>query len=853
MRRRGLTAVLALLLCVCVLSACGSSGEENRPGGFTIGGRKDQQPPDEASFSAGEKQEGTATAAVMVYIVGSNLESGGGAASADIVEMVNSGFDFEHNRLLIITGGSKAWNRSTGISAEEMAIYEVSKRGLNRVSVSPPASMGKPETLTAFLDYCYTNYPAESYGLVLWDHGNGPMAGYGQDELYMDSLSLAELVQALDDSPFGKENKLAFLGFDACLMSSAEVAWSLRDYAQYMIASEEVIPGNGWDYRFLGSLNGAPLDGAQVGRTVVDSYAAYYEERLSGESMLERLTLSCTDLSRAETMEEALDGLFSVMTADLAAGKYSEIARIRQDALPFAKYTTNSDYDLIDLGDLADSLRAEHPEEAAALRRAVDEMVCYAWSPLERAHGLTLYYPFENKKYYSAQWGELYPSFGFAPAYTEFMARFGEEWLGGGSEAWRSGGLPPVEQEEETDEYYIQLSEEQAADYLDGCYYLLREIGEGHYTLCGLRRDLVLDGQNRLHARFGGYSVYVFNNLGESFATLYYDFSETGSHDFHVAATLHTDPMGDGAFRMKNVWFLVSLPHPGDSDPLGVAIERKGDPDQVAYGKEEVFLTDYPCVYFPLFETWESRDEEGRLLPVSQWDRQVSDMFAAYDTSRGWRAELRALGDDGFAYYLQIVARDSYGREYGSELIPVKLTEKGEEQRGEMFQDRFYPLPPREGTPPTLPPLDSLRYFTDSKWYSPIEMDQQLVLDDPAGIRMTLLSGAYRLDTGENPVDLILVFRVDNDSPYFDMFDLETDSDLRIRLGDRMVKVYFLPETLNTWQQRGGSYYYTMSIPLSELPEGAKALPCSFRLWQKEWTTQLNLYYLTEEVEIPLP
>lgn len=836
MGKRILCAALALLLCLGVLSACGSGSDADgqTPGGD--GGRN-----------------GPADATIMVYVVGSNLESEDGAASKDILEMVNSGCDFDRKNLLVMTGGARSWNRSTGISADKLEIYQLSKRGLNRVSSSPAASMGSPGTLADFLQFCYTNYPAQSYGLIFWDHGGGPMCGLGPDEVYGDSLTLPELTQALEASPFGRDNKLSFVGFDACLMASAELAWALRDYAQYMIASEEVIPGSGWDYRFLSQLESGPLDGWQAGNVIVDSYAAFCESQYAGEAYLNRLTMANLDLSRAEELERALDGLFAALSADLQEGKYPQLARIRGSVLPFARYTADSEYDLIDLSDLAEQLKEEHPEEAAALRQAVDNMVCYDWSPLDRAHGMAIYYPFYNKADYLSAWGGLYPGFGLAPEYTAFLSRFGGVLSSGGSGSWQLGGLPPLQREEDTEDYYIQLSEEQAAEYLEGSYYLLRKIGEGRYTLCGARRDLTLDEENRLRAPFSGYSVYVFNNVGESFPALYYDYSETGSHDFHVAAALHNNQLGEGAFRMENVWFLVSLPHPGDSDALGTAIQRRGDFSRLGCGKEEVDLRDYPCVYFPVFETRETRDGEGRLLPVSQWPTQVSDSFAAYDTGKGWRAELRPLGDDGYEYYVQIVARDCCGVDYGSELIPVQLNQQSQQRQEEMFQNRFYPLPARTDPVPSLPPLQSLRYYADSRWYSPVDLEQRLVLDDPSGIKMTLLSGVYRLDATEKPKDLVLIFRVDNNSPYFDMFDLQTDTNLRIPVGDKMVRVYFLPETTGVWQQRGGSYYYTLSIPCDQLPPGTASLYCSFRLWQREWTSQLNLFYETETVEIPLP
>ena len=46
-----------------------------------------------------------------------------------------------------------------------------------------------------------------------------------------------------------KRRKIDIIGFDACFMSSFEVAHALRPYARYMLASEETEPNKGWDYK----------------------------------------------------------------------------------------------------------------------------------------------------------------------------------------------------------------------------------------------------------------------------------------------------------------------------------------------------------------------------------------------------------------------------------------------------------------------------------------------------------------------------------------------------------------------------------------------------------------------------
>ena len=119
-----------------------------------------------------------------------------------------------------------------------------------------PLDMGEANTLTNYLQFCYDNYKTDHYSLVLWNHGGGPLVGYGKDELYEgDTLMLSEIDSALANSPFTGENKLDWVGFDACLMGSIEIAGVMSKYADYMIASQETEPGCGWDYSFLSEYN----------------------------------------------------------------------------------------------------------------------------------------------------------------------------------------------------------------------------------------------------------------------------------------------------------------------------------------------------------------------------------------------------------------------------------------------------------------------------------------------------------------------------------------------------------------------------------------------------------------------
>ena len=150
---------------------------------------------------------------VMVYIVGSNLESRYGAATNDIAEMRQAGLDYEKNNLLVYTGGSKRW--VSDIPSTSNNVLDLSKDRTEGIvanseerivaSTEKSADMGIPQTLSEFVNYCTTYYPAEHYGLILWNHGGGPLWGYGSDELFKnDSLLLEELRSAMDATVFGQ-------------------------------------------------------------------------------------------------------------------------------------------------------------------------------------------------------------------------------------------------------------------------------------------------------------------------------------------------------------------------------------------------------------------------------------------------------------------------------------------------------------------------------------------------------------------------------------------------------------------------------------------------------------------------
>ena len=97
---------------------------------------------------------------------------------------------------------------------------------------------------------------------------------------FLDNLELKEVFVDLD-------KRVDIIGFDACLMGMLEVAYQLRDHAEIVIGSEELEPGNGWDYEAIinflvenPNASNEEVSKAIIG-TFIDSYATSPELKVT--------------------------------------------------------------------------------------------------------------------------------------------------------------------------------------------------------------------------------------------------------------------------------------------------------------------------------------------------------------------------------------------------------------------------------------------------------------------------------------------------------------------------------------------------------------------------------------------
>ena len=266
---------------------------------------------DEAEASEEASSEAKSEAAqwtVLLYLCGTDLESDGGMASNNL-EMISKTIPDGDVNFLIETGGTKEWHAKDkvglDIANDKLQRWSYNEDGFTLVDEQENASMAKHTTLSDFIKWGAENYPAKKNLLIIWDHGCGSARGLVADELHDFALmSLDGLESALKDGGVHFD----LLMTDTCLMANLETAQVVSPYADYLVASEEVVPGLGSNYEeWLQDLYDEPECGPKrLGKNICDATQLMYAER-GDDAPLKGLTFSVIDLSKTDTVAEAFN------------------------------------------------------------------------------------------------------------------------------------------------------------------------------------------------------------------------------------------------------------------------------------------------------------------------------------------------------------------------------------------------------------------------------------------------------------------------------------------------------------------------------------------------------------------
>ncbi len=366
----------------------GGSVSSGWQGGANTGRLNTQVAPEAREKRTKLLGNGRDIATIMVYMCGTDLESRSGMGTSDLQEMLAADLGQNIN-LLVYTGGCKGWKNNL-VSSSNNQIWQVRDGGmvcLQKDLGSVP--MTDPDTLTGYIQWCAKNYPADRYELIFWDHGGGSISGYGYDEKFASSgsMGLAGINTALKNAGVTFD----FIGFDACLMATAETALMLTPYADYLIASEETEPGVGWYYTNwlteFGKNTSKPT--IEIGQKIVDDFVDVCAQKCRGQLT----TLSVIDLAELEKTVPAKLTAFAQSTSQLIQAKeYQTVSGARSGAREFAQ---SSRIDQIDLVHLARNLGTA---EGKALADALLSAVKYnrTSSNMTNAYGVSIYFPYQK-------------------------------------------------------------------------------------------------------------------------------------------------------------------------------------------------------------------------------------------------------------------------------------------------------------------------------------------------------------------------------------------------------------------------------------------------------------------------
>ena len=145
------------------------------------------------------------------------------------------------------------------------------------ISTSTASDMGSVNSMVRFAKRAIRRYPANKLALVIWNHGAGRL-GISYDDMTKNHMEVDQLGQGLAQIKSELGHNINVFATDACLMQMAAVAYELRNSADVIVGSEEVIPGNSYPYdTILGQLGvNTGMNAEQLGVVMVDAYKASY-------------------------------------------------------------------------------------------------------------------------------------------------------------------------------------------------------------------------------------------------------------------------------------------------------------------------------------------------------------------------------------------------------------------------------------------------------------------------------------------------------------------------------------------------------------------------------------------------
>ncbi len=267
------------------------------------------------------------------------------------------------------------------------------------VKMYPEQNSVDPDIMTGVIGDAFSLYPSEEKIIAFWGHGSGwlpnptysptsadPSIQYAYGPDNSDWLDIPELGDILDMTGLHFDAII----FDACNMACIEVAYELKDNADYMILSPAEIMGSGIPYSdIIPVICDKQLDLTRICQRYMDFY--------NGKSYGYYGTISLIRTSEIENLSELYRDFLRKYLNQVQVMDGSGIQQLGRSSLGFGKI-------FFDLEAVVTRLMT--PEELAAFKAQLDKTVVYHdytdvffELPLANLCGLTVYLPSADSNY----------------------------------------------------------------------------------------------------------------------------------------------------------------------------------------------------------------------------------------------------------------------------------------------------------------------------------------------------------------------------------------------------------------------------------------------------------------------
>ncbi|MFI3213367.1 MAG: clostripain-related cysteine peptidase [Eubacteriales bacterium] len=469
---------------------------------------------DVRDFYTTVKGDGSDIVTVMIYLLGSDLETDSGCATDDLMEIAEADFGDQVN-VVVMTGGTLQWQNDF-VDSDTCQYWQIKdgefyclEDDLGKIS------MANEDTLSAFISDMASQFPADRYQLICWNHGGGTMGGYGYDEHYPETMmTLDDISDALEEAGV----LFDLVGFDACLMGTVETAVMLEPYADYLLASAEIEPGTGWYYTDWLTLlgNNTSISTVELGSKIIDDFI----EESSFGFFQDEITLSIVELRQIPYTYEILCEYFSGATITLDSSSYHDLATARSNTKAYGE----GEYEQVDAIDFIQNANLDGSQEVID---SINNAVKYYRNSdiIENSNGIALYFPYYYPQSYSGV-QEVLMEVGYTDNYTEFFDSFISAMSGGQNQHHRSSGGETAEVDYSDESWYdAEIADAYAEMYDESLFYELPIIekrenfalhlsDEAWDEIISIELQVLLD-DGEGYIDLGSDNVYEFDNDGD--------------------------------------------------------------------------------------------------------------------------------------------------------------------------------------------------------------------------------------------------------------------------------------------------------------------------------------------------